>query len=82
MSTGGGRRGGANQANQPQPVHVATVKTGEMPVVINSLGTVTPLANVTVKTQPGTASSSMSRSREGQMVKKGDLLAADRPAPL
>ncbi len=49
---GGGRRGGGpNAMNMPQPVHVATVTQGEMPVVINSLGTVTPLANVTVKTQ-------------------------------
>ena len=46
-----GRRGGASAMNQTQPVHVASVTQGEMPVVINSLGTVTPLANVTVKTQ-------------------------------
>ncbi len=46
-SSAGGRRGGTG--NQPQPVHVASVTQGEMPVVINSLGTVTLLANVTVK---------------------------------
>ncbi len=47
----GGRRGGGNPINMhmPQPVHVAGVTQGEMPVVINSLGTVTPLANVTVR---------------------------------
>src|SRR5690349_10518051 len=39
---GGGRRGAAGGMNQPQPVHVATVKQGEMPVVLNALGTVTP----------------------------------------
>lgn len=79
-SAGGGRRGGANQANQPQPVHVATVKTGEMPVVINSLGTVTPLANVTVKTQLNGILVDVA-FKEGQMVKKGDLLAQIDPRP-
>src|SRR5882757_1497614 len=44
---GGGRRGGGapGMAAPPQPVHVASVGQGEMPVVINSLGTVTPLAS-------------------------------------
>jgi multidrug efflux system membrane fusion protein len=78
---GGGRRGGApGTAAQPQPVHVASVRQGEMPVVINSLGTVTPLASVTVKTQINGTLQEVA-FREGQMVKKGDLLAQVDPRP-
>jgi multidrug efflux system membrane fusion protein len=81
QQTGGGRRGGgAGAAAQPQPVHVATVTQGEMPVVINSLGTVTPLASVTVKTQINGTLQEVA-FREGQMVKKGDLLAQVDPRP-
>lgn len=79
-ASGGGRRGGAGGANQPQPVHVATVKQGEMPVVLNALGTVTPLANVTVRTQL-TGTLQTVAFQEGQMVKKGDLLAQVDPRP-
>src|SRR5579871_1509775 len=35
----------------PMPVAVATAQKGEMPIVLNALGTVTSLATVTVKTQ-------------------------------
>ncbi len=34
-----------------QPVGAATIATGDIKVVVTGLGTVTPLANVTVKTQ-------------------------------
>src|SRR5689334_15736818 len=40
--------GGANQA---MPVGVATAMLGDLPVTMNALGTVTPLATVTVKPQ-------------------------------
>ncbi|WP_244807852.1 MULTISPECIES: MdtA/MuxA family multidrug efflux RND transporter periplasmic adaptor subunit [Caballeronia] len=76
----GGRRGMPNPMNQPQPVHVATVTQGEMPVVISSLGTVTPLANVTVKTQLNGTLVDVA-FKEGQMVKKGDVLAQIDPRP-
>src|SRR6266702_4947274 len=79
-ASSGGRRGGAGGANQPQPVHVATVKQGEMPVVLNALGTVTPLANVTVRTQL-TGTLQTVAFQEGQMVNKGDLLAQVDPRP-
>ncbi|KND55128.1 putative Co/Zn/Cd efflux system membrane fusion protein [Candidatus Paraburkholderia kirkii] len=59
---------------------MATVTQGEMPVVINSLGTVTPLANVTVKTQPNGTLMDVAFN-EGQMVRKGDLLAQIDPRP-
>ncbi len=60
-------RGGAGPANMPQPVHVATATQGEMPVVLTALGTVTPLETVAFQ--------------EGQMVKKGDVLAQIDPRP-
>jgi membrane fusion protein, multidrug efflux system len=78
---GGGRRGGAaGLANQPQPVHVATAAQGEMPVTIDSLGTVTPLASVIVKTQLNGTLQDVA-FQEGQMVKKGDVLAQVDPRP-
>ncbi|KQR90099.1 RND transporter MFP subunit [Burkholderia sp. Leaf177] len=77
---GGRRGGGPGMGAQPQPVHVATVTQGEMPVVINSLGTVTPLASVIVKTQINGTLQEVA-FREGQMVKKGDLLAQVDPRP-
>lgn len=81
---GGGRRGGgqggAGMPAPPQPVHVATVTQGEMPVVINSLGTVTPLASVTVKTLLNGTLQDVA-FQEGQMVKKGDVLAQIDPRP-
>jgi multidrug efflux system membrane fusion protein len=77
---GGGRRGGAGLSNQPQPVHVATATQGEMPVTIDSLGTVTPLASVIVKTQLNGILQDVA-FQEGQMVKKGDVLAQVDPRP-
>ncbi|WP_246797233.1 MdtA/MuxA family multidrug efflux RND transporter periplasmic adaptor subunit [Burkholderia perseverans] len=78
---GGRRHGGpAAFANQPQPVQVATATRGEMPIVLSALGTVTPLANVTVKTQLSGYLQSVNFT-EGQMVKKGDVLAQIDPRP-
>ncbi|MGH8782323.1 MdtA/MuxA family multidrug efflux RND transporter periplasmic adaptor subunit [Paraburkholderia sp.] len=76
---GGGGRGGS-LANLPQPVHVATASQGEMPVVLTALGTVTPLANVTVRTQL-TGTLQTVAFQEGQMVKQGDVLAQIDPRP-
>src|SRR3954451_6576382 len=41
---GGGRHGG----DQPQAVGIASITAGDIPVVLQGLGTVTPLATVTV----------------------------------
>ncbi|KVH44092.1 MdtA/MuxA family multidrug efflux RND transporter periplasmic adaptor subunit [Burkholderia diffusa] len=82
-SAGGGHRGRggpAAMANVPQPVSVATATQGEMPIVLSALGTVTPLANVTVKTQLSGYLQSVA-FQEGQIVKKGDLLAQIDPRP-
>ncbi|HDR9731118.1 TPA: MdtA/MuxA family multidrug efflux RND transporter periplasmic adaptor subunit, partial [Burkholderia aenigmatica] len=75
-----GRGGPAAMANIPQPVQVASATQGEMPIVLSALGTVTPLANVTVKTQLSGYLQSVS-FREGQIVKKGDVLAQIDPRP-
>jgi multidrug efflux system membrane fusion protein len=70
--------GGRNQG--PAPVAVATVQKGDMPVSLTGLGTVTPLATVTVKTQINGYLTEVA-FQEGQMVKKGDFLAQIDPRP-
>jgi len=67
----GGKRGGTDM---PQAVGIAAVTTGDMPVVLQGLGTVTPLATVTVKSQISGYLMEV-KFREGQMVKAGDPLA-------
>jgi membrane fusion protein, multidrug efflux system len=72
-------KGGAG-GTPPQPVGAASVDQGDIRVVLNELGTVASLANVTVKTQ--ISGQLMSEGfQEGQLVKKGDFLAQvdDRP---
>ncbi|MCF2134147.1 MULTISPECIES: MdtA/MuxA family multidrug efflux RND transporter periplasmic adaptor subunit [Burkholderiaceae] len=76
----GAQRGGGAFANMPQPVKVATVVHGQMPIVINALGTVTPLATVTVRTQLNGTLMSVN-FQEGQLVKRGDVLAQIDPRP-
>ena len=77
----GGKPGGrgAFQAG-PMPVVAASVTKANLDVTLNALGTVTPLATVTVKTQ--IAGTLMEIGfQEGQMVKKGDFLAQIDPRP-
>jgi membrane fusion protein, multidrug efflux system len=64
----------------PVPVGAAPVETGEMPVTLSQLGTVTPLAMVTVKTQISGYLMQVA-FQEGQMVNKGDFLAQIDPRP-
>jgi len=73
-----GGRFGAGGA--PTTVGMATVAKGDIPIVLKALGTVTPLANVTVKTQI-TGQLQTVAFTEGQAVKKGDLLAVVDPRP-
>ncbi len=67
-------------ATPAQPVGAATVDQGDIRVILNELGTVTPLANITVVTQISGQLMTVG-FQEGQMVKQGDFLAQidDRP---
>ena len=83
-SMGGGPPGGPPGApggmETAQSVGVATATKGDLPVSLTSLGTVTPLATVTVKSQISGYLTELP-FREGQMVKKGDQLAQVDPRP-
>src|SRR5499427_4103036 len=74
------KNAGRPQAGAPIPVGLAPVQKGDMPVILNQLGTVTPLATVTVKTQINGYLTEVA-FQEGQMVKKGDFLAQIDPRP-
>ena len=62
----------------PMPVGVSKVVSGDIDVTLNALGTVTPLATVTVRPQ---VSGQLLKFdvEEGQMVKAGDVLAEIDP---
>jgi multidrug efflux system membrane fusion protein len=64
----------------PVPIGTAAVEKGDMPVTLSQLGTVTPLAMVTVKTQISGYLMQVA-FKEGQMVNKGDFLAQIDPRP-
>ena len=72
--------GGRPGAGVPLPVAVAPVAPGDINIVYNALGTVTPLATVTVKTQINGQLIQIAFT-EGQTVQKGDLLAVIDPRP-
>jgi multidrug efflux system membrane fusion protein len=74
------RDSGRGQETAPQPVGVATIGTGDIKVVVTALGTVTPIATVTVKTQVNGQLLEVG-FKEGQLVKKGDFLAQIDPRP-
>ena len=67
----------------PQSVGAATIGTGNIRIIYSGLGTVTPLATITVRTQINGQLLEVP-FKEGQHVKKGDLLAQidDRPYQL
>jgi multidrug efflux system membrane fusion protein len=70
----------ARQAAQEQPVGAASITQGSMRVMLTGLGTVTPLATITVQTQINGQLMSVG-FKEGQMVQKGDFLAQIDPRP-
>jgi multidrug efflux system membrane fusion protein len=73
----GAGRGGQNG---PVAVAVATVTPGDIQIRIPALGTVTTLANVTVRTQiSGTLQKIL--FTEGQLVHSGDVIAQIDPRP-
>jgi len=57
-----------------QSVGAATVATGNIREIVNALGTVTPIATVTVQTQINGQLTDV-QFTEGQLIKKGDFLA-------
>jgi multidrug efflux system membrane fusion protein len=78
-----GRGKGAGRfdpANRTTPVTVATIARGELEVILNALGTVTPLRTVTVRSRVDGEIIRL-HFREGQMVREGDLLAEIDPRP-
>jgi multidrug efflux system membrane fusion protein len=79
-ATAAGGKGGRGGAGGPVTVAVAKVETGDVPIVLKALGTVTPTATVTVRPLLAGRLTKVSFA-EGQMVKKGTLLAETDPRP-
>jgi multidrug efflux system membrane fusion protein len=71
---------GRSGMNGPLTVGVANVATGDIPITINALGTVTPLATVTIHPQINGPLIKINFT-EGQMVRRGDLLVQIDPRP-
>ena len=65
--------GGRFQQAAAQSVGASTVTLGDIRVIVNALGTVTPIATVTVQTQINGILTDVGFT-EGQLVKKGDFL--------
>jgi multidrug efflux system membrane fusion protein len=74
------RKAEAPSGPPPQTVRAAPATTGEMPITIDALGTVTSLATVTVKTQIAGRLMEVGY-KEGQLVKAGDFLIQIDPRP-
>ena len=74
----GGARAGRGVA--PVTVGIATASRADIPVLLDALGTVTPLENVTVQAQVAGVLTQV-LFKEGQTVKKGDVLATIDPRP-
>jgi len=75
-----GGPGGRGGFNAPAAVAVATANTGDLAIKVPALGTVTPLATVTVKTQISGQLQQIA-FREGQFVHQGEFLAQIDPRP-
>ena len=70
----------AGRSGRSVAVTIATAKTGDIDVRIPALGTVTPLATVTVRPQISGQLQKVAFT-EGQLVKEGDFLAEIDPRP-
>jgi multidrug efflux system membrane fusion protein len=76
----GGPNGGFNPANFVVPVVVATAQTGDLPVYLNGLGTVTAFNTVTVRSRVDGQIVKVNFT-EGQFVHEGDSLVEIDPRP-
>ena len=72
--------GGRFAAGGPMPVVTARATTGDMPITLIGLGTVTPIATVTVQSQISGQIMHIA-FKEGQTVKAGDQLILIDPRP-
>jgi len=79
-TAGAGRHGPGADGGKPTPVVTAAAKADDINVYLNGLGAVTPLATVTVKSRVDGEIMKIYFT-EGQMVKKGDVLAEIDPRP-
>lgn len=71
---------GNRQRQSVMPVSVASAVKKDIPITLTALGTVTSLATATVKSQISGYLTEI-HFTEGQMVKKGDILAQVDPRP-
>ncbi len=76
----GGGRGMGGGANMVMPVGVATAKTDDVHIYLSGLGGVTPIATTVVNSQV-TGQLTALDFTEGEIVKKGALLAQIDPRP-
>ncbi|HVB90245.1 MAG TPA: MdtA/MuxA family multidrug efflux RND transporter periplasmic adaptor subunit [Beijerinckiaceae bacterium] len=74
------RFGRGARPTPPQSVGAALAFKGDMPITIDALGAVTPLATVTIRSRISGQLQSVG-FREGQEVKAGDFLAQIDPRP-
>ena len=74
----GGPGGGGGRGGPPSAVGVAVAARADLPVVLDALGTVTPVVTVTVRPQVSGVITQVLFS-EGQIVKKGQLLVTIDP---
>jgi multidrug efflux system membrane fusion protein len=82
QSTGfprGGRRGAFGMTG-PLPVVINLARKGDINIILNGLGSVTPIATVTVRTQISGYLTQINFT-EDQLVNKGDVLAVIDPRP-
>lgn len=78
---GAAKKGGGGPGGRPAiTVGVAKAVTGSIPIEVSALGTVTPLATVSVNARVAGMLLTVS-FREGQLVRKGQLLAQIDPRP-
>ena len=75
---GGPGRGGPGGGRTGVTVGIATAKQGELPIVIDALGTVVPSQSVSLTAQVSGVLQEV-LFQEGQLVKKGQLLARIDP---